>query len=275
MNKKLVIAFLMVVVLGCGCAKEPVSNSDSNETEKVKAENAVLKATILKLQADMEQINSQSKVLSAENGVLKTEIRELKASNEKVKTIQSFQTEAIPSTPPVQKEPVPNSNQIIKISKPIFGIYLGGNLSDLDKQFSLEPISAAKEDEDDPTKLWMIRPSDQNLSLIGIVSFNDYIASVILYFKDTSDANFDALKKQLTQTYGKEKELGLDGVVFGGKRIAFAANIDNTGIQISLDKKAGFGESDRLTVGYIHEPLQIKITNETERRKMAKVQGNL
>ena len=237
MTKKTVFGLLIIslLVLG-GCSKK---NSDPNDLEKVKVENAALKAKIQQLE--------QTKVAVVE-----------------------------PNIPPIpKKETNKDANEVVRVSKPFFGIYLGEKLDELNKRFRLIPSPTAK-DEDDPTQSWVTRPDNANIVGISVNSFEGQVYSIFTVFKDASKENFEALKTQLKQLYGKEQDFGFDGIAVGSERAVFYPTIDGIQIFIQSDyRKELFGKAAYLVIIYRHEPLNKKVDDEIKRRKLAKVKGDL
>ena len=251
MTKKTILALLIIALLFCGgCDKK---SGDPNETEKVKAENAALKTKIQQLvDTNIEQ---QKKTQPLEKLPPKAEVD--------------------PNITPIPKKgTIEDANGVVKISKAIFGIYLGEKLDELGKRFRLEPGSPEK-DEDDSTQKWYIRPDNPNIIMISVRSSQGYIYNFMTYFKDASKTNFDALKAQLEQIYGKEQYLGLDGIEVGGERAFFSSTIDGVQIGIDIHYEKGFGEDDTLCILYGHTPLMKKTHDEIRHRKASKVKGDL
>lgn len=286
MTKKTVLGLLVIGLLfGSGFVRRNVRPNYLYENERRKDENADLRtknkqldAANDKLQKDAKQFDETTTTLKAKikelegtNGTqqaalaaLRTKIKELEAINDnQLKEIQKIRRL---STKTVVESNIASSvDETVKISKPIFGIYLGEKLDELGKRYTLgenirqDKNSNGGDSSEDITKSWSVEPNDPNISKIIIQSFEGNISHILVIFKDASEGHFETLKTEFKQVYGGEKNFGLNGIIAGEKTADFLPIIDGTQIKISIFYREKYGV---MGVSFIHKKLDNKLIDE-------------
>jgi len=162
-----------------------------------------------------------------------------------------------------------DSNSIV-VKKPIFGIYLGENIRELEKRMKFTYFGQGDENI---TKYWKVNSVDKNIKNIFIATIDERVLWIQIYFKDASESNYDVIKKELIKKYKTENNDGLLGELFGER--SFNATIDNVDINIYLNRDIGFMEDDTLTLMYMHSFLTLKSIDEEQKIKANKVSNDL
>lgn len=165
----------------------------------------------------------------------------------------------------------PKEHEVIKVlNDPLFGIHLGQTLASLAKTEKITTSSYHFEDSDYPAEIWDVANSDPTIKTMRIYSFDGYVYQLAVNFRDASEANYEAIKKQLAEKYG-EKLTGLDA--FGESD--FYPVIDGVEIVIRLNRDDNIFDDDILELIYYHRPLYQRVLAELNRRKAAKVRDKL
>jgi hypothetical protein len=72
------------------------------------------------------------------------------------------------------------------------------------------------------------------VNIAEVETFNNQVFNLIIFLNDKSKENYEAIKTNLEKKYGKEVDMGLDGIVFGGTMSCFRTQIDGIPIVIAL-----------------------------------------
>jgi len=159
------------------------------------------------------------------------------------------------------------------ISQPMFGIFLGETLDSLKKRFRVSQSTFTFENEDHPSKIWSVQNNNVNVKQLLVYTFDNYIYTIDIRFRDGSRSNYEAIKSQLGKKYKSEDKGGISGAIFGEG--VFEAVIDGVEIKIKLNHDTGFMEDDKLELSYVHTPLSQKVYEEIQRRKASKIGSEL
>jgi uncharacterized protein (UPF0335 family) len=232
------------------------------ETERLRGEQKSVTTELKEAKAETAHLSNELKLITAELTQARAEIDSLKGRLAQGKA-------EVGSSEKVEE--LSKSNAEIKvINNPIFGIHLGQPLASLAKTKKIATSSYHFEDSDYPAEIWDVANSDPTIKTMRIYSFDGYVFQLAVNFRDASEANYEAVKKQLAEKYG-EKRTGLD--IFGESD--FYSVIDGVEIGIRLNRDDNIFDDDTLELIYYHRPLYQRVSEELNRRKAAKVRDKL
>lgn len=164
-------------------------------------------------------------------------------------------------------------SNIIIVSKPMFGIFLGETLDSLRKRFNVSKSNLYFEDEDHPGKILSVRSDNPNVKQLLVYTFNGNVYTIYVLFNDGSRTNYETINAQLEKTYKSSDKGGLSGAIFGEG--VFETVIDGMEIRIKLNHDIGFMEDDKLELSYTHVLLSERVYEEIKSRKSAKINKDL
>lgn len=209
------------------------------KTETTRLQNELKRAT-----AELKQAKNELKRLEAELKDAKSRIiaEEKEVSEDKVEERDENIT-----TKPVDR---------IKIaSKPMFGIYLGEKLSDVQKRFGVAKRGLT----------WVVQDTSTAVEDCHIDICKDRVWAITVWLKDNTERNFNILKRQLKKEYGKYqfREAKSSDYKYS-KDYEFTITFDDIPVLITITFSNnalydGLSEKDNeLAIQYIHRPLMGK-----------------
>lgn len=225
--------------------------------EKTKATIAAAEA-----KADEARTTAQQKTQAAKaettrlQNELKRVITQLKRTKEKLVVAEKEIGEA-----EVQEREENVKNEAvdgIKItSKPMFGIYLGEKLSDLQKHFETTKY---------PLNRWVVHHTSTAVEDCHINICKNRVWCITVWLKDNTERNFNALKQQLKKEYAKYRfrEAKSSNYKYS-KDYEFTITLDDIPVLIAITFSNnslydGFSKKDNeLSIQYIHRSLMGKV----------------
>ncbi len=153
----------------------------------------------------------------------------------------------------VKTEPVRKIDVVLQ--GPIFGIYLGEPLEDLNNRLGLRF---------DENNMWVVLTYPEYLTVLMVFSYDYRVCALSASFADITQSNYGAIKQSLIQKYGPP-EKNWDGDLVA--RCSFFPIIDYISVGINLRRNADSIDADRITLMYIHTPLYFEMEQEISQRK--------
>jgi len=155
------------------------------------------------------------------------------------------------------------------LSKPIFGVYLGEKLSDVQNRLKITKEAEANEDKDDPSEYWVVHYYSDILTYYRIGILKDRVVFIQVCFIDNSELNFLSLEEQLKKKYRKVEMEDKDNE-FERK---FWGTQDGVNVVITLElETTGY---KWLSISYTHWELGMEAFKELKEHKTRKLQGDL
>jgi len=156
-----------------------------------------------------------------------------------------------------------------------FGIRLGDTLSNVKRGINVVKSDTYQfTDKDTPAEIWEFSSTNPAVKEMVIGVFQNRVYQIEAHFSEVSETNYNALKSELSHKYGTERDLGLDGIVFGGEKALFTQQIDGIEVYIFIKYSSGFAD-DELFIKYVHVPLSEKVEYEKMRIKTSGVKNEL
>jgi len=228
-------------------------NDEKQKNIEWQSQNASLKYDLEKTRDSLADANSQIIKLQTE---LKSQISQPNLINSEELNIS------------ISKSDEKYASVIKKISKPIFGIDLGESLDELQKRFQTEKILSSK-DTDLGDEWWNITQTLQGIQNCGVISIDNKIASIFLFFTDASLLNFEAISAEIEKTYNIKSESTFE--LDPAKK--YSTVIDGINVEIDLKLEKNFGKPDQLALFYYHLPLMRKFEKDIKKQKISPMTG--
>ena len=156
----------------------------------------------------------------------------------------------------------------VVLSKPIFGIFLGENISALRNRLDVSYLGASYNNS---TKYYQVRSNkNTNVKALYVYVFKEYIYYIRIFFEDRSELNYNVIQEELTKKYSYRYTYRsrIPGNCFRG-----AAIIDE--VEISISMLQGYMTSNEIILTYIHQPLVNTWLKEALKLKADKVSNDL
>jgi len=224
--------------------------------EKTKAVIAALEAQVEEIRTKAQQEIQLAKVETTRlQNELKRVTTQLKRTKEKLvaaeKEIGGAEVQEREEN--VENEAV-DGNKIT--SKPMFGIYLGEKLSDVQKRF---------ETTEHPLDKWAVHHTSTAVEDCHINICKDRVWCITAWLKDNTETNFNTLKRQLKKEYGEYQFREVKSsdskhiknyeftIILDDVPVLIAITFINNSIYDGLSKK-----DNELSIQYIHRSLMGK-----------------
>lgn len=217
----------------------------------------------------VQELQEQIKLLKIQMAELKGIIAAREADIENLKALCRANGISLGKIPSEISDATENG---LVANKPVFGIYLGENLTKIWNRFQLTVFNAVNTDVDDPSQNWFVNPVPNGVKAMVIGTFNNQVYMVQVSFIDSSENNYEAIKNEIKQKYeitDKSEE-----IMFAGRQWIFQTSIGNIGTLGSLKLKDNF-EDNELIIIYTHIALAQAWQAEIKRHKAAKVSSDL
>lgn len=218
-------------------------------------------------ESDIDLLRAQIKRLKA---IIKTQEVEIKRLRE------LCQKAGVDSKAPEdieKQEQDPESVGQVKVTqRPVFGIFLGEKISEVQQRFRLSKLSKRNlmGQEFPYYEHWIVHQYSDVIDKCTLQTFLGRVVLISVFFKDGTERNFSVLKKQIEETYqvqGRKifRELGWECSV----------EIDEIPVFIHVYPEPKFPSLSKiwLSVTYIHQPLMEKSCSLADRHR-AKMVGN-
>jgi regulator of replication initiation timing len=249
---------------------------------KLASDRTILKTKIRQLKTGNDELQSELSILKVENQQLKVGNDNLRSAlNEcensvTLKDKKSGNEEKIKTKTKIKPD-LKTSNIAFPspsiVKKKMFGIFLGESLNKINQRRQITKSLFQFTDIDHPGQIWEVECLNPDIKRLLIYTYNNYIYTIDVEFKDSSLANYEAIKKQLELKYKSSDKGGLTGALFGEGR--FEVNISGVRVSIKLNRDIGFTDGDSLELHYTHTPLRNMVYKEQQRRKATKVKDDL
>jgi len=138
-----------------------------------------------------------------------------------------------------------DTGRLERISKPIFGIYLGEKLDDLKKRFTIKPLFKKGTHPLSSLRQWQVDHSDSRISHCSVTEFDNKAFWMHLRLQGRGKKYFEALEKQFEKEFGKPEI----PPYFEHQR-RYVTSIDGIQVEVLLVGDNG------ITVEAVHLPLR-------------------
>lgn len=272
-----VFAVLLGFALGAIAVKPDTSKLDTQieeanqKTQSAQAKIRTLQSQIISVKAEIRKANKLNSDLFQKNAKankLNSELS-LKIAKARIPAPEG-NTDAKKETEKQTANKKPNR---FALATPMFGIYLGEKIEDLNRRNDVFQSQLTFEDEDHPGKIWSVAHTNPSVHSILVYTYNNLIYDIEVSFTDGSQANYAAIKSELEEKYKSNDKGGLTGSLFSEG--VFRPVVDGFEIKIKLNHDIGFMEDDKLELNYTHAPLRAKVYEVLKRRKASKVNNDL
>ena len=269
--------FIGGAVLNRPARQDYDSKIEQIRTESEKSEQAIKE----KLRQAQGTIQGLEKEIQRLNNELRNMHEALAEANKKVREIQSkpiianeikIPKENTESTPSLPTEEFSDSSKKVAIN-PIFGIRLGESLDTIKRRIPVSQSNYSFLDKDHPGIVWDVHNTDSTIKSLRVSTYQQHIYCISVYFADTSETNFNAIRSSLRDKYKHYSKQGLIDSLYG--EYNFVVRIDGIETSIRLNRDISFGDDDALELSYIHNPLITKLHEEVIRRKASRVDDKL
>ena len=142
----------------------------------------------------------------------------------------------------------PLRGQVKVARRPVFGIFLGENISDLQKRFRTTKRRLLRQDIA-YYELWTVQHDSDAVAKCTVQTFLNRVVLISIFFKDGSERNFKVLKEEIEKTYQVRGYQPWMETAW-----EYSAKLDGIPIFIYLKPKFKFADN-RLSVTYVHWPL--------------------
>ena len=239
MNQKQIVTGLVCVALGFtvglgggAVLTRPSRQNYAAQIEKIHAESAQSKDAIL---AKLHNTQGLAQRLEKEKRQLNNELRNMHTAL--AETQQNKKTD---------KAEI--------VSKPMFGIYLGEKLSDVQKRFEIT---------ESPLNKWVVRHTSNDIEDCHINICKDRVYCITVWLKDNTKRKFDFLKQQLKKEYENYQIRGIESSnTKPAANFEFKVTIDDILVPIYLtfiDNFTAYPATSKaeneLSIQFIHWPL--------------------
>lgn len=204
---------------------------------------------------------------------LKTELMEnaklLKQKDEEINRLKELcHKSGIDTSPPLEEKVIPEPSGKIKIiDKPMFGVHLGEDITELAKKRSVEFVKDVS-----GYKVYRFKETSPNVKMLLVTTFADKVCYITVFLTDNSESNYNAIVNEIKNKYGviDEKEpISMD------KEHSFVVRIDGEDVSVLVTLEKKFMESDELGIVYIYNKLSNLATKAEEDKKASKINKEL
>lgn len=234
---------LLVLVLSTLCYAQS-EKSQQTDIEAVKAQVKELEAVIKTQKKQIRELQCVIKAQEAEIARLKELCCKARVDPNLAKYIDKKEDTSAKSLSEITAT---------ILSKPIFGIYLGEKLSDVQKRFATTKL---------PLDKWAVHLTSTAVEDCHINTYKDRVWAITVWLKDNTERNFNTLKRQLKKEYGKYQiqEAKSSNYKYS-KHYEFTITLDDIPVLITITFSNNalyddLSEKDNeLAIQYIHCPL--------------------
>ena len=256
---------LLVLALSTLCYAQS-EKSQQADIEAVKTQVKELEAVIKTQKEQIRELQCVIKDQEAEIAALKSELKQ-------IREVSRFNPRIHPEVDKNEDDRRTKgekfANEIKAITKPIFGIYLGEKISNVQKRFRTKLL---KKNSSFPEMEWrLVYHRSDIIRRYEVFSFDGRVSGISVYFKDSSELNYDALSHELSKKYQEVQKNLTDLFSSGDLERKFWTVIDNVHIGIILSFEEKPKGDNTLGLDYFHNPLVKKWKLETFRRKIKKM----
>jgi len=244
MNKKIIVFMTMVLFLSAISYSEEKALSGKDYAEIIKQKD--------------EEI-AMLKIESMEKAKL------IQQKDEEIKSLKwLFRIMGIDAPPLSQEKVVLGKIKII--DKPVYGVRLGEDITELAKVRSVEFML-----DRGPWKIYRVKSESPDARDLSVMTFDDKIASISVYPADISISNYNAILEGIKTEYPDLEE----GPTTVDRRHDFTVLIDQEEVEICVMHKERSMESTLLIVSYVHTKLGNEAAKVEEDKKASKIDNEL
>jgi hypothetical protein len=258
-------------------SKKELSNKEA-EIENIKHELRDIKKTFddqsIELHGLKEELNNVIEKPNQENEELPPQKGDVEKAKQANKNQDSVNSKSIENISPVGPYGSPHT----VLSEDFFGVYLGGYI----RRNKLNGKEIPFKDKDDPTRLLGVYSSNSAVKDM-YARVKEYevrkghreykVYSLIVFFNDSSQINFDAIKSGIEKKYGIENQADVFDAIDG--KAKYYVPIDGIVVSIILQRKDNFDGNVDFWISYRHLPLVEELNKTMRDRKAQKVQSDL
>lgn len=167
--------------------------------------------------------------------------------------------------------PLPALNEVKEfkvLDKPIFDIFLGEDLTNLKKRYTVKLLS----DKDEFRKSYFVNINSPSVRHSGITVFNNQVSSIFVLLNDSSSSNYNAVLNQIKSKYKVLKE---EEPISMDDEHNFLVSVDGEDVVIYVTREENFMEDDELRIIYIYRKIEEVVKQKEEDKKAAKIKDEL
>ena len=213
---------------------------------------------------EIEQKTAEIKRLRRELGQLRKQLQEKDKEIERLKEL-CFKNGVDIS----EEEPAPIQKGIFKrLDKPMFGVHLGEDFTQLGKRFTTKPVDVQNEFR----KSYLLNVNSPNINYVGVLVFNNQVSVIIAKLSDASSSNYEAV---LSQIKAKYRVIDEDEPISTDDEHIFKTSVDGEEVWVNVTREEKFMEEDELRITYAYARMIEFITQKEEDKKAAKIKDEL
>lgn len=167
----------------------------------------------------------------------------------------------------------PLKGQVKVARSPLFGIFLGENIIDLQKRLRITKGRLMGQD-DAYYELWTVHHDSDAVDKCAVQTFLNRVVLISIFFKDGSERNFNVLKKQIEKKYRVRGHQPWMKTAWD-----CSAELDGIPIFIHVQPKVKVADVEvpgsRLSIAYVHWPLMEKSWLLTDQHRGDRVSDQL
>ena len=177
------------------------------------------------------------------------------------------------STKPAPNENIGPNHPSIGTTGPIFGVRLGQTLTSLQHTCKVQASTYHFTDPDHPGTLWSLAPPAAHIKRLLVSAYGGRVYELQVFFSDTSETNYEAVKKSLLTKYNVNDADGLMDSLLGELR--FSTKMGGVLVHVLLNRDIVLVEPESLTLSYRHAALAVMVAADIQKIKSSRIDKDI